>query len=158
MTKENSIKKDLLLIYEELYNLFEKNKSSVFDKKFISRFKHSPEAIAEVLGILDKENAKEDNSKRSVKEPPTAHIKDLDGLREYYYEYLVKVFDHSIDDTEKNEILNSIRTNELKRLSSIISTVPLASKTTKRDILEMLRYYFNDESRTSSLVRGLKNP
>lgn len=154
MTKKDAIKKDLFLIYEELYKTVGKN-PSIFDKKFANRFKYSLDEVAHVLDINNENSVKED-SKKSTKKSPTEYIKNLDDLREYYYSTLVKIFDNTIATAEKNEILNNISISEFKRLSSIISTVPIGTKTTKRDLAEMIRYYFNDESRTSSLVRGLE--
>ena len=148
---QRTIKRDLLYLYEILYT---NKKSSLLDKKVVNRLKYSPEEIEQALELKE-DGLSSNRSNSNKKEIPTIQITNIDQLRSFYESDLKPLYNHTIDEKIKKEILNSISLDELKRLYAIISTVPISNNTTKKEIVDMLRYYFRDESRTKSLMKNI---
>ncbi|WP_020620582.1 hypothetical protein [Paenibacillus daejeonensis] len=78
-------------------------------------------------------------------------IKDQDALRDYYNNSLRLYFDANSTAETQNEILKSISLTDLRYMYSLISPLPLPASRKKAEILQLLRMYFENESRTRSL-------
>jgi hypothetical protein len=172
---QNSIKKDLLYVYETLYKSGVLESGSLFSKELVEKLKYTPEQITQVLGLANGEQGdnapfapnatkmgarfkgktgpkKEAASKRDA---ATFNIASIDGVRNFYYGELRRLYDNSLDEGSKAEILNSISLGELKRLHSIISSVSMPGNVRKKDVVDMLRYYFSDEKRAMNLAKSM---
>ena len=147
-SNQRSIKSDLL----DLYKMVLQHRD-LFDKSIAKRLKYSPNEVEQALEI-EQSNERKKNISKPKKETNTSHITDIDQLRSYYNSDLKQLYDHSLDENIKAEILKSHSLDELKRFYAIISSVQLSNNTRKKEIVDMLRYYFNDESRTKSLMKN----
>jgi len=149
-SNHRTIKKDLLYLYEIFYKSKE---SSLLDKKVVSRLKYS---LGEIKQALELENdlCHNGNSKPK-KETNTSQIVSIDQLRSFYESDLRQLYDYTIDEKVKKEILLSISLDELKRLYAIIYTSPISNNTKKKEIVDKIRYFFRDEARTKSIIKNI---
>jgi len=143
------IKRDLLY----LYKVFQQS-PFLFEKKIANKLKYSLEEVEHALE-LDNSDACKKTVSMPQKQANTSQITDIDRLRSFYYSDLKQLYDHSVDESIKAEILKSISLDEFKRLYAIISGVQLSNNTKKLEVAELLRNYFNGESRTKSLMKNL---
>jgi len=151
---QNSIKNDLFYVYDVLYTSI-KQDGVLFDKKLTCRLKHTPEQVRKALELDGDELITKNMPKQNTKkEERTQSIENIDTLRDFYYEELKAIYDNSLEEDKRGKILNSISLEELKRLCSIISSVPITKGESKKNIIDRLRYYFDDEARTASLVKN----
>ncbi len=138
-----------------MYKMINENEE-LFNKKLVNKFKYTFEEIEEVLDQNDKilENEFYANQKK-INYITSENINTLDDLRIFYKNELEKLYDNTLDKATKDSIFKSLSLKELNRLHSIISNVSLSKNATKKEIIDMMRYYFNDESRTDSLVKTM---
>ena len=149
---QRSIKQDLLYLYKALYQ-----SPSLFGKNITNRLKYLPNEVEQALELENDNNDIKRCKKRLVKpkeEANTSQITNIDQLRNFYFSELKQLYGHSVDESLKSEILKAISLDELKRLYAIISSVQLSHNTRKKEIVDMIRYFFKDESRTNNIMRN----
>jgi hypothetical protein len=150
---QNNIKNDLLYVYDVLYTSI-KQDSMLFDKKLTCKLKYTPGQVREALGLDDELTIKNTPKQNTKKEERTQNITSINMLRNFYYEVLKAIYDYSLEEDKRTKVLNSISSDELKRLYSIISNVPITKSESKKGIVDKLRYFFDDEARTASLIKN----
>ncbi|QPR66636.1 hypothetical protein I6G82_15270 [Lysinibacillus macroides] len=140
-------------IYAALYPLVQTSEGKkMFNTKIVKNFKYTPDEVAEMFLVSENtENKKE--KKESIREE-ILNITQLDELRKYYYESLSGLFSTEENDSSATKI-NTITIAELKHLYAIISTVPIQSRKTKKDIVYMIKNYFDNEARTKDMMKNL---
>jgi len=153
LKKQNSIRNDLLYVYNALYTSIKHD--GILFEKLTNKLKYTPDQVRQALELDDDEHVMQNKSgQKEKKEERTQNIKDIDMLRMFYYNELKVIFDNSLEEEKRIKIINSISLDEYKRLYSIISSVPITKNTGRKDILDSLRYYFDDEARTASLIKN----
>ncbi|MCX7748221.1 MAG: hypothetical protein N2645_15245 [Clostridia bacterium] len=153
------VRKDLYEIYTSIYNTLNFDSAKeIYSTKLISKFKYPPSEVAKVLEIAVDATMPKNSRKKSNTEIQTeiSNISCLDALRDYYYKNLARLFNADIDEDTSNKILSSLNVGELKYLYSLISPIPIKSGKTKKEIIYMFKYYFDDEARTDAMTRNLK--
>lgn len=153
------IKKDLYDIYA-YFKLISENTTieNVYKKQFLNKFKYSLDEVSKSLGLNDIEPNDNTNSKKKVVKSlnkETSEICNIYSLREFYYRNFEQLFYADVDEKYEKKILKSVTVEELKRLYTIISTVPIKKNKKKKDIIYMFKYYFDDESRTNDIGKKL---
>ncbi|MHC1685828.1 MAG: hypothetical protein AB6733_23350 [Clostridiaceae bacterium] len=151
----NKIKKDLYDIYSYFKHISDSDfTQNIFTKSFLDKTKHSLDDILEALGLNDtKTNMSAVNKDKIKKE--ISKITDISLLRDFYYINLAQLFYGDADEFYVNKVINSIPRSELMRLYGIISTIPIKRNKSRKDILQMLKNYFDDESRTNDINKKL---
>ena len=140
-------------MYNALYTSIKHD--GILFEKLTGKLKYTPDQVRQALELDNDEHAIQNKSEQKVKrEERTQNIKDIDMLRMFYYNELKVIFDNSLEEEKRIKVLNSISLDEYKRLYSIISNVPITKSTSRKDILDSLRYYYDDEARTASLVKN----
>ncbi|MGG2196820.1 hypothetical protein [Paenibacillus validus] len=124
--------------------------------KQIPRLNYTLDQLEEVIDKYSKKKSKVTGT--SKKDPDTnklseeiEKIKDQNALRSYYNNSLRHYFDTNSTEEMKNAILKSVSLNDLRYLYSLISPITLPQSRKKTEILQLLRMYFENESRTRSL-------
>ncbi|MCL2722476.1 MAG: hypothetical protein FWD47_14190 [Treponema sp.] len=152
LRSQNNIRKDLFYVYDALYTSIKHD--GVLFEKLTSKLKHTPEQVRQALGLDDEHTGQNRPEQKIKREERTQNIKDIDMLRTFYYNELKVIFENSLEEEKRTKKLNSISLDEYKRMYSIISSVPITKGTSRKDILDSLRYYFDDEARTASLIKN----
>lgn len=156
MIKKNECSKcilDFFFLYKEIYTElkhYEGNDSILLKLK---NLECSLEQIESII-ILNTPKQKKISDKKIRNNGISEVIKkitDLDSLRTYYYQNINEYFDSESDDEKRKKIINSLSSNDLRHLYSIVSNISLPSSKKKVEIISLLRVFFENESRTNSL-------
>lgn len=150
-----TIRKDLYAIYVQLYPVFTDGKLKGFiDADLIGKFKYTPQQILEALTAEEGPEVVEQVEEVEKEKMEVMKITTKDELRNYYKNYLAKIFDTKTDAKTASKIEKSITIKELKYLYSILSPVPFKQRK-KKDILYQFKYYFDNEVRMHEMIKKL---
>jgi hypothetical protein len=140
-SKEQNILQSLLKLYIDMYPSKE-----LFNKVY---FKHSPQAVENMIISLQKEKKPSPSTKRkkSLKEAISS-IHSEDQVHSFYLQNLQ--YDRN-DSKSKELCLKKITLEELKHLYCILYTSPLKKSLRKSDILDLIERYFASIDRARSL-------
>lgn len=148
-----TVKKDLMSLYEELYNIGQnKGASSIFNTGLLKKLKYEPEEVKKILGLSDNNNSEKKQSKISLE---ISSIRDKDQALEYFQKNLADVFQPDISEMEKNSILKKVTLEELKYLYEKIYDIPLGNNCKKMDVIFKIKDFWDSQKRTKDLIKNL---
>lgn len=150
--QREDIKKDLLAIYETLYFSSQyETATKLLSKDILKRLKYRPEKVKETLMLKGSKSEKE---KAKIR-PEILDLKTRRQVQSYFEQNLLSACRVDIMDEERNNILKSVSTEELKYLYKVVYGMSVVGKCKKIDILYKIKNFFDDEKRTADLFKNL---
>lgn len=158
MEDMQKVKEDLYELYKVL-NEISKTKSgrSLLSSHMLEQLIYPTEIIKKVLFEKERELIKKEE-KRSPKKDKKSIMQDIQNkeqLKAFYITKLLPIFDPRVDEQTKNKLRSAMTIEELKRLYTLISSVPIPKSKKKQDVLYLFKNYFDEEIRTEDMNRHI---
>lgn len=125
-------------ILEQLIYPTETIKKALFEKERVDK-------------VYDTANKEKQQSSKRNKKSIIQDIQNKEQLKAFYKLHILPIFDPSVDEGLKNKLKSGLTVEELKRLYTLISTVPIPKSKKKQDVLYLFKNYFDEEIRTEDM-------